>query len=175
MHIPLRPCTTFSRGRTPLPGTVSSTEKLFLRRRMELKADQKDWLLQNYKGKNKVQEYSFFSFSFLRVILFAGEGQFSWQPLSPTISCVSVSCKTGFTAQHSGLLHLFSCSCTKISSVLPVQDVPFHVPPGETTVSVFVVCADNHRGTLAGKSCPEREWHLTLKVLRPSIPNGILF
>lgn len=32
---------------------------------MELKADQKDWLLQNYKGKNKVQEYSFFSFSFL--------------------------------------------------------------------------------------------------------------
>lgn len=174
MHITLRPCTTFSRGRTLLPGTISSAEKLPFEKGWSWRQPRKTSCSKITKGKiNFTNLLFFFFFQFLGGILFAGDGQFSQQPLSHIISYVSISCRTGFAAQHSGLLHLFSRSCSEIRSVLPMQDVPVHVPPGETIVSDSVVCADNHRGTLASKSCPEREWHLTLKVQGPGIPNGI--
>lgn len=115
------------------------------------------------KGKINPMNTLFFLL-FLGSILFAALLTIPVLLTTPIISCASVSCKTGFTVQCSGLLHLFSRSCTQISSVLPMQDVLFHFPLGETIVSVFMVCADNHRSTLAGKSCPESEWHLALKV-----------
>lgn len=77
-HIPLKPCTTLSRGRAPLPATVFSTEKLLSGKRKDGAEGSPERLAApNLWRENKVQEYFLFSFF--------GGGHFSFCRRGPVL------------------------------------------------------------------------------------------
>lgn len=145
------------------------------RGRTEAEGSSERLAASNLGGENKVQEYSFPPlpplFLFWGILLLAEEDQFSCQPLLPTLSSVSVSCKAAL-ALHFAPLVLTQLHRKQLSPAHMRSAFSCSTSRKETTVSGSVVYADNHRDNLAGWSCPEKEWHLMLKALRQGIPNA---